>query len=57
MSNLSERKIRYLVINSIGTRGTTSHRLIIGGYENMKDLEKVLKQLGFPKGFDYAGKK
>lgn len=30
---------------------------IIGGYENMKDLEKVLKQLGFPKGFDYAGKK
>jgi type II secretory pathway predicted ATPase ExeA len=45
MSNLSEHKIRYLVINSINGRGATTHRLIIGGYETMKDLERILKTL------------
>jgi type II secretory pathway predicted ATPase ExeA len=43
MSNLSQHKVRYLILNTIDTMGATVHRVILGGYERSADLEKVLK--------------
>jgi type II secretory pathway predicted ATPase ExeA/LysM repeat protein len=53
MASLSQLKVRYLVINSIDSKGSTTHRLIMGGYERYQDLEKALKlvKLGASQAF------
>jgi type II secretory pathway predicted ATPase ExeA/LysM repeat protein len=43
MSNLSQHKVRYLILNTIDTKGDTIHRVILGGYERSADLEKALR--------------
>ena len=41
-SLLEQKGVKYTTIANDGQRGTTSHRILLGGYETVADLQKAL---------------